>query len=97
MILELLSSREISLLTQALPLNINVDNAPFRQQLQALLKTVLARARDASFAALKESTSKRSPKKGKTQKEVLTPEELNARMREQAGCLIPLFSPVRYL
>ena len=83
--LEMLSPHEMALLKQALPLNVNVDNAPFRQQLQAHLKTVLVRARDGSFVALKELKKKTSPKKNKDKKHQPTQDELRATVAEQLG------------
>ena len=83
--LELLSPHEMALLKQALPLNVNVDNAPFRQQLQAHLKTVLVRVRDGSFVALKELKTKTSPKKNKDKKHQPTQDELRANVAEQLG------------
>lgn len=52
-LLEPLSDTEIYLLKQALPYNMNIDEPPFRQQLQASLRQALARARDGSLAELK--------------------------------------------
>ena len=55
---EPLSEAEIDLLRSSLPYNMNNDNAPFRQQIQSHLRTVLVRARDSVLAVLKLSKPK---------------------------------------
>lgn len=50
---EALTDSEITLLKQGLPYNMNVDSAPFRQQLQTCLRQALDRGRDGAIARLK--------------------------------------------
>jgi len=52
---EALTDSEIKLLKQGLPYNMNVDSAPFRQQLQTCLRQALDRGRDGAIAHLKTS------------------------------------------
>lgn len=50
---ESLQGWEIELLQECLQYNMNIDSAPFRQQLQSSLHNALVRARDSSLAALR--------------------------------------------
>ena len=53
LVTEALTDSEISLLKRGLPYNMNVDSAPFRQQLQSSLRHALDRGRDGALAKLK--------------------------------------------
>ena len=50
---EALSLVEMELLQCSLPYNMNMDSAPFRQQLQTLVRTIVVRARDSALAWLR--------------------------------------------
>ena len=43
--------------------NLNVDSAPFRQQLQGHLRSLLARVRDGCYIMMKTIDNKGSPRK----------------------------------
>ncbi|XP_072839234.2 tRNA (32-2'-O)-methyltransferase regulator THADA [Pogona vitticeps] len=54
-----LSKREVQLLKEFLPLNLNCDSSSFRQLLQATVKKALVRLRDSALAVLKHQTPNR--------------------------------------
>ena len=56
---EPLAEWELEALRKFLPLNMNMDNAPFRHQIQACLRHAMVRARDSSLAYLRTMNSQK--------------------------------------
>ena len=68
---EPLAEWELEALGKFLPVNMNMDNAPFRHQIQACLRHAMVRARDSSLAYLKNMNSQKEKSQAGLPPEIL--------------------------